>query len=71
MEFSASEVISGNKKKKEELRQICPRIPAPITATPRLTGRQHVVKHGYELGNKRKAFQWDQRITTPSTSAAE
>ena len=58
MEQSTSEFISGNMKKKEELRQFVLAYLRDHSHTS-LTGRQHVVKHENELGGEKKTFEWD------------
>lgn len=58
MEFSTAEFISGNKKKKEELRLFIISWLKKNSNT-KLMGRQHVVRHENEAGHKRKNFEWD------------
>ena len=58
MEFSTAEFISGNKKKKEELRLFIIDWLKKNSNT-KLMGRQHVVRHESEAGHKRKDFVWD------------
>lgn len=58
MEFSTAEFISGNKKKKEELRLFIIDWLKKNSHT-KLMGRQHVVRHENEAGHKRKNFEWD------------
>ena len=58
MEFSTAEFISGNKKKKEELRLFIIDWLKKNSNT-KLMGRQHVVKHENEAGHKRRDFVWD------------
>lgn len=58
MEFSTAEFISGNRKRKEELRLFIIDWLKKNTNT-KLMGRQHVVRHENEMGNKRKEFVWD------------
>ncbi len=58
MEFSTAEFISGNKKKKEELRLFIISWLKKNSNT-KLMGRQHVVRHENEAGHKRKDFEWD------------
>lgn len=58
MEFSTAEFISGNKKKKEELRLFILAWLKQNTQT-KLMGRVHVVKHSDKPGNKHKEFEWD------------
>lgn len=58
MEFSTAEFISGNKKRKEELRLFIIDWLRKNTNT-KLMGRQHVVRHENEAGHKRKNFEWD------------
>ncbi len=58
MEFSTAEFISGNKKKKEELRLFIIDWLKKNSNT-KLMGRQHVVRHENEAGHKRKDFVWD------------
>ena len=54
MEFSTSEFIAGNKKKKEELRQYIIAWLLKNSHT-KLTGRQHIVKFGGKPGT----YAWD------------
>ncbi|MBS1596387.1 MAG: hypothetical protein JST90_18895 [Bacteroidetes bacterium] len=58
MEFSTAEFIAGNKSKKEALRLQVIQYLRDHSHT-KLMGRQHVVRHENEMGDKRKAFQWD------------
>ncbi len=58
MEFSTAEFIAGNTKKKEELRQYIIAWLMQHSHT-KLMGRQHVVKHENEMGDKHKGFSWD------------
>lgn len=58
MEFSTAEFIAGNKMKKEQLRQYIIEWLLKNSHT-KLMGRQHVVKHENELGDKHKGFEWD------------
>lgn len=58
MEFSTAEFISGNQKKKEELRLF---ILAWLkqNSKAKLMGRQHVVRHQSKSGQKPNGLEWD------------
>ncbi|MBP6732178.1 MAG: hypothetical protein KA149_08970 [Chitinophagales bacterium] len=58
MEFSTAEFISGNQKKKEELRLF---ILAWLkqNSHAKLMGRQHVVRHKSKPGKKHNTLEWD------------
>jgi hypothetical protein len=58
MEFSTAEFISGNVKKKEELRQFIIRWIRD-NSKMKLMGRQHVVRHENESKKGKKVFEWD------------
>jgi len=58
MEFSTAEFISGNVKKKEELRQFIIHWIRD-NSTMKLMGRQHVVRHENEKNKGKKVFEWD------------
>jgi hypothetical protein len=58
MEFSTAEFIAGNKNKKERLRLHVIEYLQAHSHT-KLMGRQHVVRHENELGDKKKDFEWD------------
>lgn len=58
MEFSTAEFISGNQKKKEELRLFILSWLKQNSAA-KLMGRQHVVQHKSKPNQKHVALQWD------------
>jgi len=58
MEFSTAEFISGNMKKKEELRLFVVKWLRDNSNT-KLMGRQHVVRHEKEAAKGKKQFVWD------------
>lgn len=58
MEFSTAEFISGNMKKKEELRQFIVRWIRDHSSM-KLMGRQHVVRHEPKNTASKNTFDWD------------
>lgn len=62
MEFSTAEFISGNRKKKEELRQFIIQWMKDHTHT-KLMGRRHIVKEQNEAAKGNKEFVWDSAST--------
>jgi len=58
MEFSTAEFISGNMKKKEELRQFVIKWIRDNSKI-KLMGRQHVVRHENEAAKGKRQFVWD------------